>query len=76
MEKNKVHKTLDEIADELIALPSDEWHAMMLAEDNRMKEAIIKGTEHIGLVLWYSQDPKECQEYVDKVMKEHKESLK
>ena len=76
MSKKSLDEAINAVADQLIAMSESEFKALMDEEDRLMKNAIINGTEHLGLTIWYQQSPEECQKYVDQIMEEHEKSLK
>lgn len=71
MTNPKVLEYLDAIADEMMAMPTEKFRALIDKETEIMRQAVIHGHDHLGLVLWYGKNPEECQKWVDEVKAEH-----
>lgn len=76
MSKKSFKEVMRKITEHYTSMEKEEFDALMEKGQLEMDNAIINGTEHLGLTLWYAQNPWTCKEYVDKVLAEHKKSLK
>lgn len=66
----KVRDALDSVFEHLKAMPEEEFRALMLTEEAKMREAILNGHDHLGLAIWRGQDPDAARAYVQQVRRE------
>lgn len=66
----KVTEALKKVFAELNALPVEELKRQLDEQDEKMRQNVIHGRDDLGIALWYGQDPKACQEWIDKVLQD------